>query len=103
MVRSGPDDTYVPSISASRGDLDVDAAEHAADEVANTIGLLLKNKLFTSTRWLHIELRFCEHANYVELRRFQAVEALAAGDISLATDPSNLCWPNSLESDRENP
>ena len=89
VVRSGPDDTYTLDISILY-DPDVDAAEHAADEVANTIKTAFKDKLFTSTQqWLHIELRFCEHIaeSTLSYADFKRLKRWRLEHISLAADP----------------
>lgn len=91
VTRDGPDDTYTLDITILHAaDPNFDAAEKAAQTVAEAIEKAFKTKLFNPTKtWQNIELRSCEpiSESVLTYQMFKQLKRWRLEHMSLAADP----------------
>ena len=91
VTRDSPDDTYTLDVTILHAaDPDFDAAEKAAQTVAEAIEKAFRDKLFNPTKtWQYIELRSCEaiSESVLTYQMFKQLKRWRLEHISLAADP----------------
>jgi len=93
VQRQGPNDTYTLDITILHAaEPNFEAAENAANSVANTIKAAFKEKLFNdASGWQHIELRYCDviSESAMTYYHFKMLKRWRLEHISLANDPQD--------------